>query len=224
MKMACLTLVLLLGLAGRGAAFPGDMAVYFGSFDPIHEGHLAVVRGALPDLGTGSVLVVPEPDERGNAHHASLADRLALVRAVGYRYAEVSAPDKELSEVLLSKDRDWRPRILAKLYDRLRPGAVLQEIVGMDVFNDLLRRDMIPRPVEPRMIVVVDRPGFPLDLDLLKRRHVAPGKILFLHPEVRDVNSRELRRDIARGLDVFGKVPVVVRKLIEALELYRDGQ
>jgi len=213
--------LLLAALPAMAGAFPGDVAVFIGSFDPIHEGHMAVIRGALPDLGVDHVLVIPTPDTRRKNNHARLEDRLALVRAVAYRFKEVASPGPELAAILREGGREWRPKLLAKLYDRLPPSAVVQEIIGMDVFNDRLRRDLIPSAQEPRMMIVVDRPGYPIDTDLMSKRRMAPGKVLFLHPEVVDVQSADVRDAVARGMDIFGKVPNVVRKLIEARELYR---
>jgi nicotinate (nicotinamide) nucleotide adenylyltransferase len=221
LKRFVYALVALLALAAQLPAAPGDIAVFFGSFDPFHNGHLAVVRGALPDLGVDRVLVIPTPASRKRRHKASLSDRLAMVRAAAYRHRDLAPPDATIAQILRSGDGDWKAQILGYLYKQLRPGGLVQEIMGMDRFHDVLRDGMVPPKQEPRMLVVVDRPGHPLDLDLMRKTDVAPGKILFLHPEVVDVDSTRLRKDIHEGNDVFGRMPVVVRKLIEARKLYR---
>lgn len=221
MKRFHLVLAALLMLAARLPAAPGDIAVFFGSFDPFHEGHLAVVRGALPDLGVERVLVVPTPATRSRRHLASLSDRLAMVRAAAYRYRELAPPDATIAKILRSGDSDWKAQVLGYLYRQLKAGGMVQEIMGMDRFHGILNDHMVPPAREPRMLVVVDRPGHPLDLDLMRKTDVAPGKVLFLHPDVVDVDSDRLREDIKSGSDVFGRLPMVVRKLVEARKLYR---
>ena len=221
MKRISFVLVALLALAARLPAAPGDLAVFFGSFDPFHNGHLAVVRGALPDLGVDKVLVIPTPATRKRRHRASLSDRLAMVRAAAYRHRDLAPPDATIAQILRSGDDDWKPQILGYLYKQLRAGGMVQEIMGMDRFHDVLKKRMVPPRREPRMLVVVDRPGHPLDLELMRNTDVAPGKVLFLHPEVVDVDSSRLREDIRDGKDVFGRMPAVVRKLVEARKLYR---
>lgn len=221
MKRISFVLAALLALAARLPAAPGDIAVFFGSFDPFHEGHVAVVRGALPDLGVSKVLVIPTPAHRSRRHRASLSDRLAMVRAAAYRYRDLAPPDATIAKILRSGDSDWKAQVMGYLYKQLQPGGLVQEIMGMDRFHEILRTGMVPPRREPRMLVVVDRPGHPLDVELMRKTEVAPGKALFLHPEVVDVDSSRLRRDIKEGNDVFGRLPVVVRKLIEARKLYR---
>ncbi len=209
----------LLGLATLAQAAPGDLAVYIGSFDPLHEGHMAVIRGALPDLGVDKVLVIPKPST--SKEIAPLKDRLAMARAQAFRDKQVSAPDAKLAQILREGGPEWRPRVYAYLFDQLQGDGLVQEIVGIDRFNTALKKGMIPAASEPRMLIVVDRPGYPLDVGLLKSQNVTPGKILFLHPEVLDISSAKIRRKIQRGKDVFGLVPNVVRKVIEANNLYR---
>lgn len=216
-----LAALFLVTLAVSASAAPGDVAVYFGSFDPFHEGHLAVVRGALPDLGVDRVLVIPTPDTRKKENHATYAERLGMVRAAAFRYKELQGPSSELVQHIREGGRDWKERVLGHLYKQLPPNALVQEIVGMDRFHAMLGADMIPPKREPRMIIVVDRPGHPVDTELLSRKRVAPGKILFLHPEVLDVQSSAVRAAVKAGKDIYGKVPNVVRKLIETWKLYR---
>lgn len=210
----------MISAAGLRAA-PGDIAVYFGSFDPIHEGHMAVIQGALPDLGVDGVLVIPTPPSRKKRPVASLKDRLGMVRAAAFRTKGLTPPGAGIAAILREGGPEWRAKIFGYLYNLLPPGALVQEIVGMDEFDATLRAGMIPPAQEPRMLVVVDRPGYKLDVDLLRSKEVAPGKILFLHPEVKDVKSSRIRAAIRAGEDVFGKIPHVVRKYIESRRLYR---
>lgn len=216
-----LSALIAFGLAASAHAVPGDIAVFFGSFDPLNEGHMAACLGALPDMGVESVLMIPNPDRHAPATEASFEDRLAMVRAAAFRHDEVEAPDPRILKILRNAGRSWKQEVFGMLYQSLPLGSVIQEIVGMSHFNMSLRDGTMPKADEPRMLVVVDRPGHPIDTDLMARKKIAPGKVLFLHPEVLDVDSVRLRKDIAARKDVFGKVPTVVRMVIEHRNLYR---
>lgn len=211
----------LVALVAQARAVPGDLAVFFGSFDPLNEGHLAACLGARPDLGVETILVIPNPDKNAEKTEASFEDRLAMVRAMAYRYPEIESPDPEIVKVLKNAGPHWKKEVFGLLYQSLPLGAVVQEIVGMSHFHRALAEGTVPGPKEPRMLVVVDRPGYPLDVEKMTQKKIAPGKVLFLHPEVIDVDSARLRESIRKGEDIFGKVPAVIRKLIEQRNLYR---
>jgi nicotinate-nucleotide adenylyltransferase len=213
-------LVFLFSFVASARAVPGDLAVYFGSFDPFHEGHLAACQGAMPDLGVDSVLVIPHPDRNVKPTVADFTSRLAMVRAAAFRYSTLDSPSPEVVQVLRRGEPQWKQEVLGLLYQELPVGAVVQEIVGMDYFHSMLEQGKIPGKGEPHMLVVVDRPGYPLNTRLIAEKKLPAGKVLFLHPEVIDVDSSRVRQDIRDGKDVFGRVPNVVRKLIEHLDLY----
>jgi nicotinic acid mononucleotide adenylyltransferase len=71
------------------------------------------------------------------------------------------------------------------------------------------------------MVIVVDRPGHPLDTDLVARSGVPAGKFLFLHPEVLDIQSEDVRARLTSGRGAAGRVPLMVRRYIREHGLYR---
>lgn len=67
------------------------VALFGGSFDPIHLGHVAVVDGLLADGGFDTVVVVPTAQQPlREAHRATATQRLEMVRrALAGRQVEV---------------------------------------------------------------------------------------------------------------------------------------
>ncbi len=221
-RRSFLLLALLFCLPLSTWAAPGDVMVYFGSFDPPHLGHLAVAKGAMDGTRVERVLLVPErTSERGEI--APFPERLAMCRLLAHRNKGIEVLDSSAIERAwkLGGAKGWRQQVYEDLYPRLAAGSLVLDVIGMDRFNTLLQTNGFPRRDEPRMLVVVDRPGHPLDADAIHKSGVAPGKFLFLHPDVLDVQSKDVRSKLAAGADTSRELPGVLRRYIDGRGLYK---
>src|SRR4029453_1763219 len=72
-------------------------AVFGGSFNPIHYGHLLLADEVLDALGLDRVLFVtaPAPPHKPNAQLAPAADRHAMVELAIAGHPKFAAPDAE---------------------------------------------------------------------------------------------------------------------------------
>ena len=139
------------------------VALFGGSFDPPHLGHLYIARAAAERLGFDRVLFAPtgrQPLKQGGA--AGFADRLAMAELLvceqGFEVSDVDAP------------REGAPNYTVDTVARARPlqpdGAELFFIAGADSFLSLKHWR------EPELLlrrgrllegwVLAARPGFPL--------------------------------------------------------------
>lgn len=207
-------------------AAPGDMAIYFGRFDPPHNGHLAVAKGALEEMQVDKVWLVPTrdtKDPRDGAAVASYATRLEMCRLVALREPGIGVLEPRLTAQAFRSGpaEGWRERLYQRLYAQLNPGALVLDVIGMDRFNFMLRNRILPRAEEPRMVLVIDRPGHELDLRMIQETKVAPGKFLFLHPPVLDISSTDLQSRLAEGESVADSVPRLVQKYLDKHQIYR---
>ncbi len=211
-------------------------AVFGGSFNPIHYGHLLLADDLLEILRLDRVLFVPakHPPHKDPARLARPADRLAMVRlaTAGHRGFDVS--DIELARPGPSYTVDT----LAAL---ARPGEVLFLIVGSETFLDLLSWRAPRRVAQLARLVIVPRVGSPFDADseaaqkVLREIGVDGG---FTHvdaagavPERGVIVSRAasmpisasgLRRRVREGRSLAFRLPPAVAEYIAAHGLYRE--
>lgn len=196
------------------------VGVLGGTFDPIHLGHLAAAQAALDCAGLGKVLIMPsaQPPHRPGAI-ASAEQRLAMCRL-----AVEGRPGLEVSNVEVRQGgRSYTVDTLVEL-KRLAPHDELFLILGWDAAA-LFATWREPAKVRSlASVVVIGRPGTPVPG---REQLAAAGldverTVLCLRPTP-DISGSALRRAIAAGESVAGRVPPAVERYIAAHALYRDN-
>jgi nicotinate-nucleotide adenylyltransferase len=197
------------------------IGVFGGTFDPIHEGHLATARAAVECAHLDRVLFVPsaQPPHRAAAL-APTDDRLAMTRL-----AVEGEPRFDVSEVEVSRGgMSYTADTLAALHGAY-PDDELFLILGWDAAR-LFRTWHEPERVAGlASVVIVGRPGMqspmPSDLDAAG---LDPGRVVLCLVPTPDVSGSGLRRAISAGEPVAGKLPPDVERYIAEHHLYRDNR
>ena len=210
-------------------------AVFGGSFNPIHYGHLLLADDLLEILTLDRVLFVPakHPPHKDPSRLAAPEERLAMVRLAteGHRGFEVS--DMELARPGPSFTVDT----LAAL---ARPGQALFLVVGSETFLDLLAWRDPRRVAQLAQLVIVPRVGSPFDTEseaaqkVLREIGVEGGFTTVDGGRVPDrgvivsraasmpISASELRRRVREGRSLAFRLPPVVADYIRARGLYRE--
>jgi nicotinate-nucleotide adenylyltransferase len=188
-----------------------------GTFDPFHNGHLAAADAAMVCARLGRVIFVPaaQPPHRPPAV-APAQQRIEMCRLATAGDARFAVSDIELNR----SGPSYTVNTLLELR-RLHPDDELFLILGWDAAR------LFPtwrRPDEVRAlasIVVVGRPGSgaPREADLKPAGLEGNGVLLCLQPTP-DVSASEIRRAVAAGESIAGKVPAAVERYIAARRLY----
>jgi nicotinate-nucleotide adenylyltransferase len=188
-----------------------------GTFDPIHVGHLAAAQVAIGCARLDRVIFIPAatPPHRAPAV-APAEQRLEMCRLATEGDARFEVSDMELKR----EGPSYTVDTLTELRSR-HPGDELFLILGWDAAR------MFPtwrRPDEVRelaSVVVVGRPGSaaPREADLSSANLDGDGVVLCLEPTP-DVSASEIRRAVAAGESIAGKVPEAVERYITAHRLY----
>ena len=173
-----------------------------GTFDPVHNAHLAMARAALEQLKLDRILFIPTGAQHyRNPAAASDEHRLAMLRlAIG------GEPRYEIDT------RELMPGATGYTVDTL-VGLQLEKpylLMGADQYAKL---GSWYRPEEVRRlsrIAVFARPGIPLE-EGVKTIAMPPMK----------VSASEIRARVARGEDISPLVPPGVARHIAANGLYR---
>lgn len=168
------------------------IALFGGSFDPPHEGHVAVVKAALSELPVEKLYVVPayvNPFKSGT--HASAEKRLAWLKSIFGSENRVVVDDFEVRQARPV------PTVETVLYLRQRnPDIYL--IIGSDNLASLRKWHRFEALDAMVTWVVATRKG-----------HVADKQYLRLEVDV-DISSTELRNRPKSDL-----IPEAVRQEIE---------
>ena len=190
-----------------------------GTFDPVHNGHIAIARSAAEQLELSRVLFIPA----GNPHfkqdqEVTLASKRADMVALAIADDSLFALDLcEVERGGITYTADTLEE-LTQSYE----GARLFFIMGTDSAITLpgwKRAEDVSRLCT---IVVAKRPGqstqrvrevlaaSPVDFD-----------VMYLDVPQVDVSSTQLREDIACGRDVSDMIPASVGAYISQMGLYR---
>lgn len=203
------------------------IALFGGTFDPIHRGHLAIATAAADTFALEQVLFAPTGHQplKAGAPTASFADRLAMVSLA-------CAEDPRFEASSIERPRpDGAANFTVDTLDALRrlcPKDTLFNLVGADSFLTLPRWHSPRRLLELAEWIVVSRPGTALTPGFLDQEQIAP---LMLAPAERarvhlltgvheDVSATELRRRLHAGDPCPGLLPGAVAAYIQSHHLY----
>jgi nicotinate-nucleotide adenylyltransferase len=188
-----------------------------GTFDPIHVGHLAAAQVAIGCASLDRVIFIPAATPPHRAPAVAPAEgRLEMCRLATEGDARFEVSDLELKR----EGPSYTVDTLMELRTR-HPGDALFLILGWDaarLFPTWRRPDEVR---ELASVVVVGRPGSeaPREADLSSANLGGDGVVLCLELTP-DVSASEIRRAVAAGESIAGKVPEAVERYITAHRLY----
>jgi len=197
------------------------IALFGGTFDPPHRGHLAIARAAADAFHLDSVLFAPTGRQplKPDGSSAPYADRLAMstLACSEDRRFELSTIDAPRGDGLPNYTVDT----LAELH-RSMAGAELFNLVGADSFLELPRWREPARLLELAEWIVVSRPGFSLDdLASLYLNSQQQSRVHLLQTVHEDVSATGLRERLHRGDPCADLLPPAIAAYIQAHSLYR---
>ncbi|MSQ08985.1 MAG: nicotinate-nucleotide adenylyltransferase [Dehalococcoidia bacterium] len=201
---------------GRPTGAPGRIGVFGGTFDPIHEGHLAVARTARDAFDLDLVLFVPAPRPwlRPRGPVVPADDRLAMARmaTMGERGFDVSSVDLDRPGTTYTADT------LRDLRKQYGPGPEFYLVLGADSIRHLDRWARVDSVLRRCTLVAVGRPGAPRPSELPDEH---PGnQARFIEGPMVDVSATEVRRRLAAGESCAGMLPPAVERYIGEHGLY----
>ncbi|WP_025732909.1 nicotinate-nucleotide adenylyltransferase [Carnimonas nigrificans] len=212
------------------------VAMFGGTFDPIHIGHLRSAVELREVLGIENVhMIVNRLPPHRETPGISADDRLAMVRAGVGDTPGLIADAREV-------ERDgpsWSLLTLQSLREEYGVNARLVMAIGMDSYRHFDQWYQVEALFDVAHVVVIDRPGSDFSpsqalLNLVEPRQVDSVEALFSAPcghfmrltlpSPMDVSATDLRGRIVKGQSIRYLVPEQVEELISQQRFYRAAE
>jgi len=198
------------------------LGVLGGTFDPIHNGHVAAAAAAQGTLGLDTISLIPShtPPHRHDPVGATGEQRFEMVRLAAAEHPGWTASRIEL-------DREGP----SYTYDTLvtlseSKGTQIFFITGADAFAEIATWTRYPAVLDLANFVVVSRPGITLDSlrgrvpSAFAVRSSTKTRVILVEADTPDVSSTDIRRRVRAGQSLSGFVPDSVARFIAEHRLY----
>lgn len=183
------------------ATHADDVAIFGGSFDPPHAGHVAVVRWLVSQADIGMVLIVPCFSHAFAKQSSPFDERMQMCRIAFAEFGEqvvVSDIEADLPSPSYTIDT------ITEL-QRRHPSWRMRIVIGSDIPSETTKWRNFDRISQIAPPILVNRGGMPAMSD---------------SPVFPRVSSTVVRRRLAVGLSCDGLVPAGVERFIQMRQLY----
>ena len=196
-------------------------AIFGGTFDPIHIGHVHIAYEALYNLHLDKILFMPagNPPHKINKKITDAKIRYDLVKR-----AIEKEINFEISDYEINKKQNSYTYETVELFSKLEPNTEWYFLIGVDSLMDLDNWRNVDRILKSCKLVVYNRAGFTVE-EVLKQKHYIEEKfnekIIFLNMPIIDISSTDIRNNIKKGRDVNYLLPGGIGGIIDKLQLYK---
>ncbi len=189
------------------------LGLFGGTFDPVHNGHLAVARAAVEAFELERLLLIPNrlPPHKQAQTRASFEHRLRML--------EIACEGDKVLSVCDIENREGKSYTIQTLESlRKQYGGTAQFffLIGADAFAEVFTWFRVEEVFAMTDFIVAARPGF---------EYVIPPGARVKRLDLLDYpeSSSEIRRRLAGGQEPEG-LPAGVARYIEQNSLYRSGR
>ena len=224
-----------------------SVALYGGSFDPVHLGHLAVARAAVERFGLERVYFVPADVQPlkarqpvTNFYHRYAMLAVALAGEARFLPSLLEAPEIVRAA---GQPASYTVDTVARMRARMNPGTRLYFLIGMDAFAYIAKWRSAVELLRSAEFIVASRPGYslhdaaralPAELrpdEAGARRLLESGTLethgatIHLLPDVNEeVSATEIREAARRRVGLETLVPRGVADYITKLKIYDEDE
>lgn len=186
------------------------VALFGGSFNPPHVGHLLSAAYVRAVTGVDAVWLMPAFRHAFRKELAPWEDRLRMCRAMASVLTQV-----EVTEVEADVPGDGRTLDTLEHLRALHPGFTFRLVIGTDILAETDQWKAFDRVVELAPPFILGRSGHP------KPATLPAGTTWLGEVPMPEVSSTEVRARLAAGADASALVPSQVLEVIRERGLYR---
>ena len=214
----------------KAAVMAKELAIFGGSFNPVHLGHLIIAECCLEQAHLDRVLFMPAatPPHKQNSPLACPEDRIAMVRlaVAGHNKFEISLNECDRGGISYTVDT------VSDLVAR-HPNDCFSLILGPDALKDLPSWRNPQKILDLVTILAIERRGID-DIDktlqepqlkaLLSNKQLQQIKKRRVHVPAIGIRAKQIREAIAAGHSIRFRTPRDVEQFILNKQLYRTAK
>jgi len=195
-----------------------DIGILGGTFDPVHNGHLAAARQLLGVANLDQVWLMPNatPPHRTAVPVAPADDRMRMVELAVAGQNGVLASRTEVDRGGISYTIDTI-RQLAREYPRQR----FAFLIGSDAALQIRSWHDAEALLAEGYFVIFNRPETALAIETLREPGFVPARSRIVHLDTPAIAAHQVRDRVARGAPIDDLVPSAVADFIRTHELYQ---
>ncbi len=189
------------------------IGLYFGSFNPVHTGHLIIASHILQHTGVQQVwfVVSPQNPQKKSATLLNEYHRLYLVQLAVEGSTDLRASDVEFHLPRPSFTIDTLTYLQEKY-----PMHQFSVIMGSDSFQNLRSWKNYAQILQHYQVIVYQRPGFEIGPEEKN------PNIIILKAPLLEISSTHIRESIREGKSIRYLVPDSVMNEIERNSYYKS--
>jgi nicotinate-nucleotide adenylyltransferase len=218
------------------------IGLFGGTFNPIHWGHIKVVKEVKQGFGLDKIWLIPAavPPHKDRGNVAQANDRLEMIRLAVGSDSDFSVSDIELKRQGPSYTIDTLKHFKSSLSNNI----CLYFILGMDAFLEIDTWKSFRELFNEVPFIAISRPGTgcvkngnqwkALETILFSKVSMAyrfdASKQAYVHPDKKpvyvfdvtpvDISATKIRKRIRAGLSIESMVPESVKEYIQSKGLY----
>ena len=189
------------------------LGLFGGSFDPVHNAHVALARSAIETLALEQVLWIPV----GAQPQKATAISAAAHRSAMVLLAIADEPRFVLERCELERSGPSYTIDTVRQLQAARPDAALTLIIGADQYAGMHTWGHWRELLDHVTLAVARRPGVPLPIAEVQQH---PHRVVPL--PMLDISSTDIRARVANGEPIADLVPPRVARYIDQQGLYRS--
>ncbi|WP_368488528.1 nicotinate-nucleotide adenylyltransferase [Clostridium sp. BJN0013] len=199
-------------------------AIFGGTFDPIHNGHIHIAYEAIYRLGLDEIVFMPT----GNPPHKA---KKSITDAF-LRYEMVKVAIRSESKFTVSNYEVNKPTLsytysTLEHFNKLESKTEWHFLTGADCLMDIEKWSRVDSIFRLCKFIVFNRPGFPaftsesIEAQKKKIEEKYSTNIIYLDAPLFDISSTVIRNSVKEGKNVNYFLPESVCNIINQLNLYK---
>jgi nicotinate-nucleotide adenylyltransferase len=197
------------------------IGVLGGTFDPIHNGHLAIAEAAKAYLNLNEVIFLPagQPWMKSDKSISPARHRTAMIGLALQARPYFKSSTIEIEH----QGPSYSVNSIAELKAQAVEPTDWYFILGWDNLSKIPQWREPAKLIEMCFLAAVPRPGYERP-NMKKLEAALPGiskKVILMDKPRLEISATDIRNKVAQGIPISGLVPEAVEKYIRENGLYR---